>query len=292
MDIIGKVVKTELVEGSRQHLFKFFWNHRKNALRCEAAILQPFDQSRAFARFVKLNRAQDDKEISLHDVILEPPERSQRNYPTAYGLYHTMICRVSSMQAFPLRWAPNYEHAEVDIRFSELENTLLNLDIHDSDPSFFIVPIYFGSLPLFALIVESPMNFPASTSDSSVYQSTLINLHDQIKLLFDDRFLQTQILSPFLAVSLDALHEKECQSTGKHPPSLSADYISTFLNRIEGHLKRTIAKDWKFLDFVTPSQPIRPLASVSAENRRLLSLWEEEKGRALKDYIDEALLLV
>ncbi len=122
----------------------------------EALILLPFDQHTAFGRMVGLFKDARDEQISSHDLIVECANPWQHRFPTAFGAFHTLEDRVSSPQAFPLDWATDYDHSAVDRAFGQLENALLGLTEEQTDGSlgYFMLPVYFGSLPLFSLALK------------------------------------------------------------------------------------------------------------------------------------------
>lgn len=322
LSVVESIIKEQRVGWEARNLLAFF--HRQDGqhppcLHGEIALLQPFDPNRAFARFVSLVSTSHEGDASKHDVIVESPERSQKNYPTAYGLYNTMLSPVSSMQASPLRWAPNYVHSDVDDRFDDLEtNQLLHLpkqtasfaehhkSAQKSGPAFFIVPIYLGSLPLFSIILESPSYFPVAASDAGIYQSTLRNVHDQVKLTFTEEYIRNKIISPFIAKALDELHLYYNPSCGTKGVSASSTLDSTthviedYLNQIRGMLDGSrnyngifqadpaklggvLGKPWKSWLLTIPSVPIKQLESTKLENQMLVRVFREEAKRALRD---------
>lgn len=185
----------------------------------EVTVVLPFDPQRCFARALSLFPTLDDQKISAYDFILEDPNNFQLRFPTGYGHFQTLLSRVSSQQAFPLSWAYNYERSKVDEEYDKLETP--NLCFREkatetshwrgpestTKPAFFLLPVYWGSLPLFVLVLKFPPRFPIESTDAQVYQSTLQNLHRQIKLIFTESFLTNDIISPFLSRCLDALHQ-------------------------------------------------------------------------------------
>ena len=243
-------------------------------------------------------------------MISELPNSDQRRFPTAYGLFRSIEDRISSPQAFPLKWAHDYDQSDVDGKHNDLEELILGIKKtarsgntfkdKDLERGYFILPVFFGSLPLFALVLKFPNLLPVASTGASVFHAALTNLHDQIKVVFDDRFVRNHIISPFIASALEALHTQTCSDNKSALPHRN-DRIGTYLDLIEDRLfglphedsARTTWKDreggvlnreWKSWVLTIPSQPIKELQSAQAENARLWSIWEAEKERALLDH--------
>lgn len=265
-----------------------------------ALITLPFDPHTNFARIVGLSDKCGDEEISKYDLILEMPTDEQIRFPTAYSLFHTSEGRTSSPQAFPLEWAPDYEHAWVDKEFAKLENRLLGLTDaegneikQDKELGYFLLPVYFGSLPLFTLVLRFPTVFPPQSTEFQVYFSALANLHSEVKVALDDELIRTELLRPWIAASLDALDA--CKKEMSLPEKVSILENMLFGSIAKGEGPRNfkaagitrdggvLGKDWKSWVLGIPSYPIKKLRSVEAENTRLWTLWEQEKRRVLLD---------
>ena len=287
-----------------------------------ALIVLPFDPHTHFAREIGLFPKAPDTEISTIDLIVEVPKEMQFRFPTAYSVFHTFEDRVSSPQAFPLEWASDYDHAPIDKAFSEREAVLFghrkaglngeSIEFADKRaPSYFLLPIYFGSLPLFALALKFPILFAPESTDYQVYFSAITNLHSEIKIALTDECIQTELLRPWIALALDALikHDTDCAKwrrqhrKGDVEADAEADVVEKLLNELEekvfgavvadetdprhdprhfnvGGDRRAggvLGKDWKSWVLGVPSFPIKYLRSVEAENARLWNLWQEEK---------------
>lgn len=265
-----------------------------------AMITLPFDPHTNFARIVGLSAKCGDEKISKYDLILEMPSDEQIRFPTAYSLFHTSEGRTSSPQAFPLEWAPDYDSSWVDKEFAKLENRLLGLtDADDSkikqdkEIGFFLLPVYFGSLPLFTLVLRFPAVFPPQSTEFQVYFSALANLHSEIKVALDDDFIRTDLLCPWIAASLDALDACKKEMSLPEKVNILENMLFGSIAKVEGPRNYKAAgimrdggvlgKDWKSWILGIPSYPIKKLRSVEAENTRLWNLWEQEKKRVLLD---------
>lgn len=272
----------------------------------EAMIVLPFDPHTSFARIVGLFVKANDSEISKHDLIVEAPTSVQLRFPTAYGLFHTLEARTSSPQAFPLEWAPDYEHSEVDVEFGTLENRLLGLSGTDGKPTendrevgYFLLPVYFGSLPLFCLALRFPQVFPAESTDHGVYSSALVNLHSEIKLVFTDDFIRSEVIRPWANASLNAtsliqsqpeledrvrILEKLLFGSQTSPRTISDESSCGYELAGQQRFGGVLGKDWKSWVLGIPSYSIKKLRSVIMENTRLWHLWAEEKELILKNH--------
>jgi hypothetical protein len=323
-DVVHHLAKSIFFKGGLQaaksvrdliHLFdKDHRDGQKQDAICgyrELAIMEPFDANRAFARVASMFAEKSDAHINPVKTILEIPERDQLRYRSAYGLYHAMLDRVSSPEVFPLTYVPDYDHSKVDLLYEEMEFAFLELKKGRTE-SFFIVPVYYGSLPLFALVLAFPHRFPRASTDAQVFEATLRNLHRQIKLLFTPDFLRTQLLSPFIARAFDAVHEyftikgddrktEFCQrygAAGKTPDG-EEGVFERYLNVIRFHLDGqtpwsapfapdnlggALGKPWKSWLVTIPSTPIKELEATKAENKQLLRLFDDEAKRALLNH--------
>lgn len=285
----------------------------------EALVTIPFDPSLLFGRIVPLFK-ELPREISKHPLLIEHPNRVQIQYPSANGLFQTCFSRSSSVQAFATQWASDYELTEVDRAIQELEVRVLGLnEINDAksrndgaverkpgcwrdeqdDPSYFMLPIYYGSLPMFCLALKFPQPFDPATTSFDVYYSTLKSLHDDIHVLLSEEKVRLSIIRPWIEACLrhrdwPAFH---CQKgvafkieameehlfghlkTNSDPAPLdySLDPWTDSLMRTGGVLGR----HWKSWVLGLPSFPIKDMAAVKAMNKNLWGIWEKEKNIAL-----------
>ena len=93
----------------------------------EVLTIQPFDCHATFARVVGLFPGDHDAKISKYSLISELPNSDQRRFPTAYGLFRSIEDRISSPQAFPLKWAHDYDQSDVDGKHNDLEELILGI---------------------------------------------------------------------------------------------------------------------------------------------------------------------
>ncbi len=239
----------------------------------------------------------DNEEISKHDVIVEEPNRVQVRFPTAYGIFHTMEDRISSPQAFPLDWAADYDHANIDKAFGVLENKLLRIESEIVTASgYFLLPVYFGSLPLFALVLKFPSLFKQETTSFHLYFSALTNLHAAIKVALTDDIIRSELLRSWIAASLKNLSdrrvlEQDGGCTIEERLRVMEEMLFGKSSVDSEHSKKqyklgdpqqsrnggVLGKDWKSWLLGIPSLPIKELRSVEAENTRLWKLWTIER---------------
>ncbi len=271
-------------------LLEFFDEKRQQGKReahREAAVIMPFDPIATFGKMTSLTADGNDEEIFQHTLMLELPNPAQHRFPTAYGLFHTLLDLVSSPQAFAVDWAPNYQRSPVDVQFEKLETKLLGTAQMQKwkNREFSIIPIYFGSVPLFCLVLKFPESFPKDSSSAEVYRSILANLHDQVRVTFDDDFIRNNILSPFINKVMAAEIQKWPEKNLEHLETLLFGVVPAGGDRgtWRGRAGGATNKNWKSWVMTIPSQPIRELPGVQAENTRLWNLWLEEKHRVLMD---------
>jgi SAM-dependent methyltransferase len=249
----------------------------------EVAVIMPFDPLRVFARMVPLKAAQMAsgdgvsgdvaKLLSTCDLILEHPNYWQRRYATAYSLYHTLLDMVSSPVGFLLRQVPEYEQAPVDVAFDALETALLKATAPGQKlgRGFFIVPFYFGSLPLFVLILEEPQQLPLSATNAQVYSSLAQNLDRQMHVVIRAEEIRSRVIAPVVADIVAArpaltVIDKDGQS------------------RLEGAVKAAMeARAWKSWITALPSHPLKSLDATKSRNLKLWRMLSDECDRVYRD---------
>jgi hypothetical protein len=258
----------------------------------EAAVLEPFDPNRVFARVCSLFKQKDDTQIFKLRTILEDPERGQLRYRSAYALYRTMLDQVSCPEAFPLSQLPGYSYSNVDYVYEDLEARFLSPTGDPRDlpkDGFFVVPIYFGSLPLFSLILPPHPQFDREVASAEVYQAIFTNLHDQIRLRLTDDFLKLEIIRPLIDETLPKLQETGMER--RRNIEEAATVLSRLLcgydilreeKAMEGRdLGGVLGRPWKSWLWTVPSLCLRDYAEVVEENRRLMKLFRAELALAL-----------
>ena len=271
----------------------------------EAIVLLPFDPNLTFARVVPLFSFPQNNNIAKYSLLLEKPSRDQLDYPSAYGAFETVLGRSSSMQSLPLIWASDYEATEVDKAFFELEMPTLGLKLNGvwpgekTPPSYFMLPIYFGSLPLLALALKFPSKFNPRTTGFEVFFSTLSNLHNIITVSLTDYVIRMHIVRPWIegVLSNPKQWPKKCDNISL---TEKLDILETYIfgKRLTrnisnnrqcyhcGHDQRiggVLGMEWKSWVLGLPTYPINKLASVEAMNTRLWNIWQQEKELAARD---------
>jgi len=266
----------------------------------EALVIQPFDPNHVFTKIIPLHG--EDYEISSHPLLVEHPSREQTHYPSALGVFQTLCASTSSAQAFPVDWAPDYEKTPADKAIGKLELPVLGLDNQgrwgkDKSPaSYFMVPFYFGSLPLFCLALKFPRTFDPTTTGFDVYYSTIKSIHDSIMVLFTDEKIKQLILRPWIEKVITSPQWKSCKipdilekvefhlfgEEGNDPVMGESSPIYYCLDGMPRH-GGALGREWKSWLLGLPSQPIKTMVSVQAQNARFWRLWNEEKDFALKD---------
>lgn len=279
---------------------------------CRIAVgILPFDPNLTFCRFFPLFDSLS-REICQTELLAEIPSLVQERFPSAYGVYQTLLSRSSCPQAFTLRWATDYDHTAVDRAFEKLEEEAIGIAalkkfqskkgmvlIDDKNPpSFFMVPIYCGSLPLFALALRFPAFFDPARTGFDVFLSTLTSLHDAIKVFLTPEKIRLGLIRPWIERCLLADWSQIGPSSGaaeklalmeRHlfgKPVEAAQEVSRVPSYRLGEQWRgggVLSQEWKSWILGLPSLPINRMARVEEENRRLWEIWDQERENALLD---------
>lgn len=262
----------------------------------EALVLLPFEPNAIFAHILPLH-AEQDLTISQYPLLVEHPTRWQTQFPSANGVFQTCLGHSSSAQAFPTGWAHDYDLTVADQALEELELGVLGLTeqgiwgMEEQPASYFMVPFYRGSLPLFCLALKFPQHFAPETTDFDVYQSTIKSLHDAIQTSLTDDKVRLQVIRPWvegcltdkwpLPLSMQAKLDmiEELLFGAKTGNTSGAAYSLGEEVRCCG----VLAKKWKAWVLGLPSFPINKMSKVIEENRRLWQIWKKEKEIALLD---------
>jgi SAM-dependent methyltransferase len=278
----------------------------------EALVILPFDPCPAFAKIVPLFHAIKSP-ISAHPLLIEQPSQVQTHYPSANGLFQTCLARSSSAQAFPTHWASAYKDTAVDLGIQKLELEVFGLNTESAkgkkkgcwrdeqdDPSYFMLPIYFGSLPLFCLALKFPKPFDPTTTTFDVFYSTLKSLHDGIHVLLTDDIVRRRIFRPWIESCLEADWKSFGENLGVEDkldrmekylfgnPQVKSDPADNLEYRLDESTFRTggvLGREWKSWVLGLPSYPIKKMASVEATNKRLWEIWKKERDFANKDAV-------
>jgi SAM-dependent methyltransferase len=307
-ELITRVVINETSEGSHiiKRAFSLFNDPREDNPQIlgsrEALAILPFDPNLTFSRIISLF---DEKSpITAHPLLAENPSRAQTQFPSANGIFQTCLARSSSAQAFPVRWAPDYELTDVDHELGKLELEVLGLDSdgkwRDEDAaatSFFLVPFYYGSLPLFCLALSFPKHFDPSTTGFEVFYSSIKSLHDSIMVLITDEVLAGEIVRPWLERTLSDPRWMTGSESGvsrslEEKLNITEEYLfgqsNTGLVKEAHQLgprtnKGVLEREWKSWILGLPSQPIKDFVGVKAFNHRLRTIWQREMEIAMLD---------
>jgi SAM-dependent methyltransferase len=238
----------------------------------ELAAILPFDCLRAFARMLPLfpqqrGTSEQTNVIELTPIILEYPNKYQDRFPTAYGLFHTMLSPASSPIALPLTAIPTYRKNLLDVNFECLEGNFLGKSGDELASSYFIVPIYFGLLPLFAVIVGPPKRFPPESTSPQVYSVLAMNLERQLRVVLDENTLRSRLIRPFLTNLWLSINE-DVDKTG--------DRAVRFQDIIDQLQIAITLKPWKSWLQALPSMVLRNMEGVKNENNRLKEIIRTE----------------
>jgi hypothetical protein len=303
--IINKTSPHSIAIHKMLNLFdETFTNKQEHAISTEMTgsreglVILPFDQNAIFARIVSL--FDPNSKISDHPLLVEHPTRWQTQFPSANGLFQTCIGKSSSPQAFATDWAHDYELTPVDKAIIQLEIRNLGLQEDGKWPgdqeaaSYFMVPFYKGSLPLFCLALKFPRHFSPVATQFDVYLSTIESFHAAIQTMLTDDVVRQAIIRPWIEDCLnsdwpndakeESLEEKllalELRLFGGKCSKDSENSYDIANNHRKGGV---LSKEWKSWILGLPSFPINKMAKVIEENRRLWQIWENEKEIALLD---------
>jgi len=265
----------------------------------EIAVIMPFDPLRTFSRMVSFTKYQKDLEeaishgskeklppISTVDLIVEQPNKWQQRFPTAYTLYHSLLDLVSSPIGFPLHKVPEYAMALVDETFDIIETEFLKASVNDNrNGSYFIIPFYFGSLPLFVLILEEPKNYPIGATNAQLFYSLAQNLDRQLHVAIREKLIRNSVIAPFMVGALQGLQQLEAQR-GKIAAEIELIRESIPAN-ICNRFKNVMIKPWKSWITALPSHPLTSLDSTSLQNKSLRDVVKFESERIMGDAITQ-----
>ena len=256
--------------------------------KAEAAVIMPFDPHRTFARFVPVRprqKASDasgsepdwGKLLSRAKYILEDPNPYQTQFPTAYGLYQTLLGSVSSPIAFPLQQVHGYEASAVDIIADAIESSFLDSQLDTQTvtarpdeqqqeaiqgkqfddrgrPPYFLMPFYYGSMPLFTLVLESPSGLLEASTDALVYYSLAQNLVRQLQVSLPLEELRWRVIKPFVTAALPVI------ATSKASVDERVDHLMTCWRTGRD------SQQWKTWIGTLPSLPVVQVAGVKERN--------------------------
>jgi SAM-dependent methyltransferase len=257
-------------------------------VRCAAVIL-PFDRIHTFARYAPLDRGTIDDSTADQrlEMVLEEPSQDQDKYPTAYGLFTCVLGRTSSIQVFPLRLIANYQMAPVDRDFNDYEASFFESctadgSVVESDRAFFLLPIFFGRLPLFVLVLQFGDTFSELDTGPGLFRSCLLDIHQQVREVIDEQFLRARILRPFLR---DAYHQLRFLVSGSPQDQRSPKEISdqAYKDLEVLVLENAIEKPWKSWVLALPGTEIKHKRTVIAEQAHLERIVRDEINRLRRD---------
>jgi len=280
---------------------------------CRIAVgILPFDINLTFCKFFPLFENLSN-EISEFLLLAENPSRFQQRYPSAYGVYQTLLSRSSCPQAFTLHWATDYVHTNVDRAFEKIEEEAIGISAMKeiqsakrielinvkNPPSFFMVPIYFGSLPLFTVALRFPAFFDPSRTGFDVFLATLSSLHDSVKVLLNPDCIRRHLIRPWIEKCIQSDWSKI--STKVTNVEEKIEYLEEYLFGVplktdsgpKGTLSYKIgnktytggvlSREWKSWILGLPSFHINKMAKVIEENQLLWQIWKKEKEVAKFD---------
>jgi len=236
-----------------------------------AAVILPFDPYFTFAKYARLGTGLSDPQtwgmpLLASDLLVGRPDAIQRKYPTAWGIYQSMLNKIGSISILPLPKALDVHQsvAEIDREFEIVERGFIDrttLDMgkgtfrtRDLWKGFVVVPVYCGRLPLLALLCAPDLG----KADLQLNMLTAIfgNLHRKIqRRLAKDRI--------FHAIS-DLFSKKMLRD----PERFSDQDLRDLLEVAE-------RKPWKSWIQSVPSIPIGDIREIQEEHQLVEERWRE-----------------
>ncbi len=259
----------------------------------EVALFGPFDRNRTYARFRCIDpRVPTKRRSALNemcndiDFVLEVPNRWQRRLPSAFGLYQTVLAPVSSPVGLLLSDVFDHELSEADSAFLSIEREILGMPkemAKSNRPVFLIVPFYFGTFPLFALVLEQPEGMPTHLTSTQVYYALAQNLDRQLHIALGDRDLARLVLRPLVESCFhDETASVECLEALR-------EAIGVGKERGQGWVLEE--RPWKSWIHALPGRELRSLVGAATRfNNSLASSLEEELARVQTDMINRLAL--
>ena len=231
----------------------------------EVAIILPFDGFRPFTRFIALYGTTDEQDKTLNSVmwIVEELNPAQTRFPTATGIYHTMVDSVSCPIAIPMQAEKDYLPNFVDRAANAIENAFLEKVSSDYLGWYFVMPFYYGTLPLFSLIVKTPAEFNIKSTSSQLYNELAANVNANIRAKISGDYIYVNIIRK-LAMKLWA------NTNSKIERDLFGD---SFKCQFKSARKHT----WKSWILTMPSLEVKN------------SIFAEQQNKQLDGYIENSL---
>jgi len=248
-----------------------------------AAIL-PFDRNHTFARYLSLCGVKAPPD----EMVLQQPNELDSRYPTAAGLFLTMLGPVSSSTVLPVTELPIGKPSKADRRFRKKEEKLFREcalcdgkqkaeriahgQTDGSEKGYFVIPFYYGTLPLFCLITTLS-NFNPTIDDHDMYYSTLRNTANHINKHIQLNF-ESKILRPFFHRAMEQWVEY------RTPVPLSIEDRIQIINAGFADAQR---KPWKSWVRALPTQLISERSEVQDQNSQLARMRAESTLAAKND---------
>ena len=241
----------------------------------ELALILPFDPCRTFAQMIPVptGPVKDDEIWGLMKtarLVVERPNTKQRRFPTAFGLYLSMLSQVSSPVGFPLSGVPEYDAAWVDDAFYTIESKALPPASEDGHNSYFIIPYYFGSYPLFALILKEPRSFEMSATSANLYHALVQNLDREMNAVIVPEIIREHLVVPFL-------RKARLELTKSDMPKVTLAEVGQMWNAAAE------TQPWKSWTRALPSHKLTTLTATTEQyNKVMKAVIKEEVERLSK----------
>ncbi|MDZ7721642.1 MAG: class I SAM-dependent methyltransferase [candidate division KSB1 bacterium] len=246
-------------------------------MKCEAVIL-PFDKRLTFAKYFSIDASKDD--IPNEQMLVDSIYNTQEKYPTAHGLFMTFLDKVSVSNIIPLtEWKEKLIN-KVDKCFGDnIEKPFFKKcskgNKLDKEIPFFIIPFYFGQLPLFGLVLQVDNVLNKEFLSEAVFYAFFNDVYNLINIEIGKLFRDNEIVGNFVLSSINALANAEGTKNRD-------DAISDF----KRHFAYAREKPWKSWIITLPTVEIKKVKRINAENDEFIQLVESWLERGKMDEYD------
>lgn len=158
-------------------------------------VLRPFDAVAVWARYDPLPCLPEWDFLYSDDylMLVDRPRPDQKDFPTAFGVYSTLLSQVSAMQALKLSAVSENNPAAVDALIEKAEARFFlgergeRVGLTDS---FFMAPVYLGSLPIFLLALKPRLAHQAAATVQQAILDLVTTLGRLLRANYRDSYIR------------------------------------------------------------------------------------------------------
>jgi len=234
------------------------------------AVVLPFDRRKVFARYLSITT-----NVVAPDALMEVQGigAGKAGLATARGLYMTLLAQVSSSMVIPfarLEDHPQLTNNDRDLDKAEQEFFAATRQGVAEAAGYFVVPVYFASLPLFCVVLSFPSWLVGKDVNRQQDVGLLADLHTKLRQEVE-RLFESKVLIPFIQ---SALPELEANGT--------LDSCAA-IKEIREAISCNQERPWKSWLLTIPSIPIRELRNVQGQQNQLDEMLRRAEESALSD---------